>query len=177
MDQQSLAITIKEYKKYNTRVAQAQELSVKNATFLWIICPVLFVPLYHLLVWLSSQIAIHLPRCLESLYWPSKTRTISINGMDYTTKRNASLTPWITMGPIKQENWPSNIKQLACTTHVIIIIAETLHCQWHHKRSCLSRPARDNFQPYPRLTARWWIRPFIRAYYNTLKKECFHNAI
>ena len=50
MDQQSLAITIKEYKKYNTRVAQAQELSVKNATFLWIICLVLFVPLYHLLV-------------------------------------------------------------------------------------------------------------------------------
>ena len=148
MDQQSLAITIKEYKKYNTRVAQAQELSVKNATFLWIICLVLFVPLYHLLVWLSSQIAIHLPRCLESLYWPSKTRTISINGMDYTTKRNASLTPWITMGPIKQENWPSNIT-FTCIHH-------TCHHCWDTKDHVCQ--GWDNFQPYRRLTAGWWIR-------------------
>ena len=162
MDQQSLAITIKEYKKYNTRVAQAQELSVKNATFLWIICLVLFVPLYHLLVWLSSQIAIHLPRCLESLYWPSKTRTISINGMDYTTKRNASLTPWITMGPIKQENWPSNIKQLACTTHVII--AET--------QKIMSVKVGIIFN----LTEGWQLGDGYDGY-NALKKECFHNAI
>ena len=34
--------------------------------------------------------------------------------MDYTPQqRNASLTPWITMEPIKQENWPSNITKLS----------------------------------------------------------------